>query len=326
MRTLSSLRRPAIVLPLATVLTSVVLTSMPGGAAASNPTPVRIQIDSISSGVQAPSGTPVGAVPSVLVAAGQPFTVTVSFYDSSGAPASFSRDTRLSITSAQGGVSVLDAVAPGGAVTAELHASMAAVNQVVLTVDDTATGKAAGNVAPDTSTDDQRFDVVKELRLSASSVNQAFEQGIGGDADCAVATTADPVCGVVILPKGAVSTQVLLSVGACDSGYARCGSDKGSVVQVLADLTDLYAAPAPPATMVVTCDKSLCGRGGIPKQFLNYSLQGNAELARVPACAVKNRLNSGDEACVDYVQSRRDGSGDTYLYFLFARDARVSVG
>ena len=29
---------------------------------------------------------------------------------------------------------------------------------------------------------------------------------------------------------------------------------------------------------------------------------------------------------MDYVQSKRDGSGDTHLYLLLTRDARVSVG
>ena len=40
----------------------------------------------------------------------------------------------------------------------------------------------------------------------------------------------------------------------------------------------------------------------------------------------KNTIGADQVACVDYVQSKRDGSGDTYLYLLLTRDARVSVG
>jgi hypothetical protein len=35
-------------------------------------------------------------------------------------------------------------------------------------------------------------------------------------------------------------------------------------------------------------------------------------------------IDPGLETCVDYVQSRRDGSGDTHLYWLVPRDARMS--
>jgi hypothetical protein len=30
--------------------------------------------------------------------------------------------------------------------------------------------------------------------------------------------------------------------------------------------------------------------------------------------------------CVDYVQSKRDGSGDTHLYLLTDRDMRTGIG
>ncbi|MDQ3483890.1 MAG: hypothetical protein M3445_00490, partial [Actinomycetota bacterium] len=133
-----------------------------------------------------------------------------------------------------------------------------------------------------------------------------------------------PVCGVVILPQGAVSDQVLLSLGACDSAYSGCGSAAGSVVQTLADLTDRYSKDAP-AAMLVKCDKSLCGSGSIQSKRLSYSLKGNDSLAPAEACPAKGTVGS-EPACVDYVQSKRDGSGDTFLYLLFTKDARVSVG
>ncbi len=54
-------------------------------------------------------------------------------------------------------------------------------------------------------------------RSCASSRRRTgFQEGIGGEDDCAVATPANPVCGVVILPQGASSSQVLLSLGPCE--------------------------------------------------------------------------------------------------------------
>jgi hypothetical protein len=97
------------------------------------------------------------------------------------------------------------------------------------------------------------------------------------------------------------------------------------VVQTLANLTGLYPKDDP-ATVIMKCDKTLCGTGAIRDVFLNFSLLGDASLARAAACPRKNTIGTDQVACVDYVQSKRDGSGDTYLYLLLTRDARVSVG
>jgi hypothetical protein len=123
---------------------------------------------------------------------------------------------------------------------------------------------------------------------------------------------------------------VLLSLGACDSAYAGCGSTRGSLVQTLADLHDevtgdLYTKTSP-ATLFMKCDKSLCGSGSIQSKTLSYSLKGNAALQTAPACPAKGTVGADQDACVDYVVSKRDGSGDTYLYLLFTEDARVSFG
>ena len=69
------------------------------------------------------------------------------------------------------------------------------------------------------------------------------------------------MCGVVILPNGATSTQVLLSLGACDPTYAGC-DPRGAVVQTLAGLAGLYTKTSP-ATILMRCDKSLCGSQGV---------------------------------------------------------------
>jgi hypothetical protein len=248
----------------------------------------------------------------------------VSFYDASGAPASFSKDTALQITSDGGAASPSTATAPKGATSATLDTSLPAANQVSLTV--SLTGKAARTVTPGTSSPAQRFDVVKELHFVDSVSGTTFRSGIGGDdSQCQNATRTAPVCGIFILPHGAQSPQVLLSLGVCDTTYAGCGNVKGSVVQTLAELGGLYSNDDP-ATLLIKCDKTLCGTGPIHNQHLSFSLNGNDALATAEDCPAKATVGPGQDACVDYVQSQRDGSGDTLLYLLFTKDMRGSVG
>jgi hypothetical protein len=288
-------------------------------ATAAGPAPVRIRLDGVSSATKAPTGTPTTSSPYVLAQAGQDLTVTVSFFDSLDRPAYFTKDTTLVVTSDHGPVANLDTVALKGEYTSALTVSMpSTVNQVRLTVT-VPQGKSSFS---DDADPNQLFDVLKTVRFEDSVPN--FQQGIGGDDNCATATSADPVCGIVILPKGAASSKVLLSLGACDASYAGCGSPRGSVIQTLADLTGLYS-PDSPATLLVKCDKDLCAGGSILSKQLKYSLDGNAALTTALPCPDKGTVGN-EPACVDYVQSKRDGSGDTYLYLLFTRDARVSVG
>lgn len=310
---------------LALALTGVGLQS--GVAAGGSPKPVRIVVDRVFSSLSAPVGTPEGAVPYALVVAGEPFSVQVSFYDAAGEPASFAQDTSLSITTNTGSANLpqpATGTAPGGATSVTLTTSLPSpANQVRVTV--AAPGlKGPKAVTPGTSSPDQRFDVLAELRLEDSAAGSPFTAGIGGDSNCTSATRDNPVCGVLMLPNGAQSSQVLLSRGLCDATYAGCGSARGSVIQFLGDLDGLYT-PTSPAAMLVRCDKSLCGRGAIAKTVLNYSLLGNAALGPAPACPAKNTIGSGQEVCVDYVQSTRDNAGDTLLYLLLTSDARISV-
>jgi hypothetical protein len=307
-------------------------------ASAVSPTaPVKMVLTGIESATTAPAGTPNGAVPYVLVQAGGSFTVHVSFYDATGAPTSFNTNTTLSISSNRGPLSPATGTALKGATSADITTSLGtAANQVQVTVK-VASGQSKGLAA--TSSDgtsgftfidgsqipDQRFDVLSELH-TPTTVGVGGSSGIGGDDDtCSNATAAKPVCGVLSLPFGATS-QVLLALGACDPTYAACGSTKGAVVQALADLSGLGYSKTAPATLVVKCDKSLCGGGAISDVHLSFSLGGNTALGLADPCPAKNTVGAGQAACVDYVQSKRDNSGDTILYLLFDQDMRTSVG
>jgi hypothetical protein len=318
-------RRRRVFLILLSCLGLAVAGLLASPARAASPAPVLIKIDGVSSATTAPSGTPAGAVPYVLVKAGDDFFVDVSFWDADGQPASFNSDTTLNITSSAGALSPSTGTAPKGATTAHLTTSLgAAANQVSLTVSVATKRNQSSGVTPGTSSASQLFDVVSELRFDDSTANQDFAGGIGGDANCTEATRQAPVCGIALLPNGA-NSQVLLSLGKCDAAYAGCGSNKGAVVQALADLSGLYSN-ASPAAVLIKCDKSLCPGGSIKNYHLSFSLNGNDALGTAPACPAKATIGDGQGACVDYVQSTRDGSGDTLLYLLIAQDVRISVG
>src|SRR4051794_39157085 len=88
--------------------------AMAGVASAASPSPVAIVVDSVTSVTPdrtPPAGTPTGAVPYVLVQIGDTVRVQVSFHDVSGAPAAFSKDTPLAITSNSGGLTQLTGTA-----------------------------------------------------------------------------------------------------------------------------------------------------------------------------------------------------------------------
>ncbi|HET6168124.1 MAG TPA: hypothetical protein VFE07_14930 [Marmoricola sp.] len=305
-----------------------------GPANAASPAPVQIRIDAISSATPAPGGS---AEPSVLVKAGDPIYIDVSFWDGVGPdaqPASFNSDTTLSISSSAGTLTPATGTAPRGLTSTRLTTSLGtAENQVALTVSVASKRKHTSDVLPGTSSEGQIFDVVSDLRFGDSTAGDDFTDGIGGDSNCANATRQAPVCGIVMLPNGAhgSSNNVALSLGKCDpdSDYAKCN---GAVVQALANLgvpgePDGLYSPTSPATLVVKCDKSLCKGGSISQYHLIFTLTGNGALnTTAPDCPAKGTLGGDQDACVDYVQSTRDGAGDTLLYLLFARDLRVGMG
>ena len=142
---------------------------------------------------------------------------------------------------------------------------------------------------------------------------------------CAVPTPDVPTCGYLLLPNGA-HDLVTLSVFSCD-GVAACrtnGDTTALVVQALADLGDLYSTDAP-ATLVVACDKVLCGQSGVPHLPLLYDLENtpDTDLKVAPTCPAKGVLGEDQEACYDDVLSTRN-DGDLYSYLHFRIDVRCS--
>lgn len=291
-------------------------------ATAGSPTlPTQMTITSISSSVPVPDGVLDISKPNTLVAVGGTVDITVHLNEPSGFP----NDTPLKITSTGGTPSPSTTTAPAGTADFSIPVTFTtAANNVGVTL--TVTRGPAKGLTSDPLSDSLRFDVLTQL-LKASSGTVSF--GIGGDdGQCTNATRTNPVCGVVLLPSGAES-DILLSTGLCDAAY-QCNSH-GALIQTLFAGGTLYDR-AHPATLVIKCDKSLCGGGQIQTVPVNFSFAGNGALGtKAGACPAKDTVGDGlngplQDACVDYVQSKRDGAGDTILYLLFAHDMRGSVG
>lgn len=332
-------------LAVAVAVVAGTVASLGGAVATAAPTstaPVKVVIDGItSSTVELPSGVPDTAKPYVLVEAGGTIRVSVSFLDAAGRPAAFNKDTKLVVSSDVGTLVETTGLAPKGETSAFIDTRFRdPVNRVVLTVSAGSGPKAPSpgqSYDPADGVPDFRFDVLTDISalLSAPS-GDAFEEGFGGQSGCIQATEAAPVCEVVRLPRGAAS-NVLLTVGPCDpntqSTYAPCvkgpkGVVGGAVVQALfgePSEPDEYSTTAP-ATVIIKCDKTLCGTGPIRARTVLWALGGNAALTRADPCPAKGTMALADTPCVDYVSSTRDGSGDTHYHLLTDGDIRTGIG
>jgi hypothetical protein len=160
------------------------------------------------------------------------------------------------------------------------------------------------------------------------------------DPNCVAPTPKVPTCGKLILENGAKG-RVIMAIHSCKGlekrGGIPCrerGDIQALVVTVIANLKDFDGDPLysrkDPATVVVICDKVLCGKTGysrhkhVPKIPLIYTLKNTGPLTNVaPPCPKKGVIGKGQEVCTDFAQSRvRDG--DLYTYGLFKVDPRFS--
>ena len=147
---------------------------------------------------------------------------------------------------------------------------------------------------------------------------------------CAVPTQEVPICGQLLLPNGANPldgrSDVVLSIGSCD-GLASCRTAGGVTALVATgavNVAGLYDNTAP-ATLVIACDKVLCGGTGVPKLPVIYSLDNDGALNQTaPECSRKGVIGPNQKVCVDYVSSTRSDS-DLYLHLLFKDDIRGSM-
>lgn len=298
-----------------------------GASAATSKSPVKVAVTSVVSSVTTPPGA--AGAPTALIQAGRTFDVTVELQnaDDKAYAVSSSKDTVLSIAVTSGSATfdagvITTATIPGGGTAATFAGLVLAppANQVVLTVSVIDGTNAALDLAPGSTAP---FDVVvssetKPVPGDRSRSLVVSRQGV--DVPCE-ATEAVTTCVDLVLPQGLQGDSVFFSTGLCDASVG-CASDK-DLLQVLADLGPSYDRRNP-ATIIFKCDKVACPGKGVPSYTLKVNLDAVGPLADASACRSKGVIPSNLTSCVDYVQSKRDGSGDLYLYWLVSRDARGS--
>jgi hypothetical protein len=161
------------------------------------------------------------------------------------------------------------------------------------------------------------------------------------DPNCAAPTSTVPTCGILRLNNGA-DGHVTLSVGSCDGlvkvdDLRHCrevGDTEALVVTAIGSLKDAEGDPLyskkHPAKIILACDKVLCPKighkhHGAKKIKVIYTLNNTGPLTKVaPPCPKKGVIGKGQEACVDYKNSKRR-DGDLYLPLLYKADIRGSI-
>jgi len=147
------------------------------------------------------------------------------------------------------------------------------------------------------------------------------------NANCTNATPQVPVCGSLILNRGA-SGNVVTTQGACFP-IIDClqGTAKSTLyLDALANLTNngspLYTNKQP-AIMELRCDKTLCGGKSTSSYPLTFQ-PTNGVFTPVPSCPKKGQIGLNQTFCQDLVSTKRDNAGDLITYLLFLDDAKAS--
>ncbi len=304
--------RRSVMVVSATVLTAAL--AMAGASAPAGAEPVKgflsvVAVTDTGSGLAAPVQD-------------RPFDVVVDVLGTDGQPTTVSKATTIALeqVAGPGGLGgITTAIIPrngtGATISGATYAPYA--NGVDLRV------RSDSGVRLDP--DDFTVDVALTAVGDAATPGESFELS---DPTCAAPTPDVPTCAYLLLPNGARG-NVTLSLGSCD-GIADCrsaGDTSALVAMAVADLKDTLGQPLysqqNPATLIVACDKVLCGGDGVPKLPLLVDLTNTGPLEEAPPCPAKGVLGEDQQACVDFVQSTRH-DGDLYSYLLFEYDARCS--
>lgn len=253
-----------------------------------------------------------------ILSVGEPFDVTVTARDPYGNPSAYTGPVTLSAADSSGAT-----VALGGTTSGSFTGS-ATFSFTGLTFASYGNGitLTAASTAPD-GTPYLRpaydpLDVSAYLTTAPGSSTQPLS-----NSSCVV-SSSNPVCATLLLPNGANSV-VSLSQGSC-SGYTSClASNAPMLVDARADLGTLYSKNSP-ATLILECDKSLCGQGGTNSYpiWFQSSVPGTSVVPQIPACPSKGKLGNDQIACQDYVQNHRDNAGNLIAYVLFDEDAKAT--
>jgi hypothetical protein len=102
-----------------------------------------------------------------------------------------------------------------------------------------------------------------------------------------------------------------------------CNGKGSFLFQVLVAVDDDVYNKDNPIEVVAKCDKALCKGGGINSYNVYVELTPGSGAQLSPPCTSKGVVSDGQDFCTDYVQSRRDGAGDLYLYVELPIDAKI---
>ena len=258
---------------------------------------------------------------------GRRFDVVVQAVDDDGKPIKVSKATGIELKEVSG-PGVL-----GGNTTAVIQAGFSSTTIVGATYSQFANGVVL-KVQVRYGVDLAPGKITVEVALTAVGADATPGKSLTvKDSDCAP-TAIVPNCGIFVLKNGA-DGHVTLSVGSCDGlaerfdGCRETGGTTGLVITAIASLKDsdgdsLYSRKHP-AKVILACDKALCPETeDVTKFKVHYTLNNTGPLKKVaPPCPKKGVLGKGQEACVDYKNSKRR-DGDLYLPFLYKVDGRMS--
>jgi hypothetical protein len=296
-----------------TVVLAIAAGSAPAGAAAVQG---YLSIESVTdrnSGLPAPvQDRAFDVAVRVLDDADQPITVsraTTVRLEASG-PGTLSGTTSATIRRGQSGVTIFGAIYSTYANGVELRVSV----------------DSGVDLDPHEATNPKTVDVALTAVGKVATAQDALTLR---DSNCSAPTANVPTCGSeLLLPHGAVG-RVTMSVNSCEGivpgGCLDASGTEALVVSASGAIDGLYPKNEP-ATLVLACDKVLCGQSaaGLTQLPVVYLLNNeDTTWDTAPACPAKGVLGDDQEVCVDYVQSSRS-RGDLYTYILFDRDPRFS--
>jgi hypothetical protein len=326
---LTTTRRGRAVVAGSLLLVGAGLVVGPTGAVAAPPLPaVAIAITSIVNNDQSVAIPVTPGAPVALLKAGDHFTLTATLVNSKGGAVAFSnsQETTLTLSAAfatWGVGSKLTAIVPAkGTTTVFSGVSLAASSgDVKLKVEATAPSDAQLALAAASTSP---FDLLNHITNVVVPAGGHQVSPNGPDTPCQVGdgSTVPQTCAELVAPNG-VTGNAVFTTATCLT--TNCVTGNNPLLQVLADVPQTEAGSrTPAATVIVTCDKTLCSNGGVTSFVVQASLLGGGGLLPAPACKKKGLLNSSASACLDYVQSSRDNAGDVHLFLQIPFDARTS--
>jgi hypothetical protein len=259
----------------------------------------------------------------------RPFNVVVQVVDDDGKPVKVSKATKIKL------VEVFGPGQLGGNTTAVIQAGFASTTIVGATYSQFANGVKL-KVKVVYGDDLAPGKITVEVALTAVGADAKPGTSLTlKDPDCAAPTAMVPNCGILLLKNGA-DGHVTLSVGSCDGlaerfdGCREAGGTTALVITAIGNLKDADGDPLysrkHPAKVILACDKALCAETDAATTFkVLYTLNNTGPLRKIaPPCPKKGVLGKGQEACVDYKNSKRR-DGDLYLPLLYKIDVRGSM-